>query len=102
MNTLQFLSQLRSLDIELSAANGRLRLSAPKGVLSPELRNELSQRRGHRKAAGAAKAPYRECSRDLGRRRVDFSHLLGARRRHLVQLDELAGVLAAWKGCKKQ
>jgi amino acid adenylation domain-containing protein len=45
MNTLEFLSYLRSLEVKLSANGDQLRLSAPKGVLTPTLREELAERK---------------------------------------------------------
>ena len=45
MNTLEFLSQLRSRDIQLSVNNGKLRLKAPPGALTPELKAELTTRK---------------------------------------------------------
>jgi hypothetical protein len=45
MNTLEFLSRLRSLNISLALAGDELRISAPKGVLTPDLRAELTQRK---------------------------------------------------------
>jgi len=45
MNTLEFLSYLRSLDIKVSADGDRMRLSAPKGVLTPTLREQLAERK---------------------------------------------------------
>jgi hypothetical protein len=41
----ELLSHLRSLDIKLWAEGQRLRYNAPQGVLTPELRAELSQRK---------------------------------------------------------
>src|SRR3569832_452560 len=43
MNTLEFLSYLRTLEVKLSVDGDRLRLSAPKGVLTPTLRQELAE-----------------------------------------------------------
>lgn len=42
MTTLELLSRLRSLGVELRADSDRLRVSAPKGVLTPVLRAELT------------------------------------------------------------
>jgi thioesterase domain-containing protein len=42
----QFLAELRSRDIEIWADGDRLRCTAPAGVLTPELRQELQQRKG--------------------------------------------------------
>src|SRR5208282_3688664 len=41
MSALGLLSRLRSLGISLTTKDGQLRLKAPPGVLTPELRNEL-------------------------------------------------------------
>ncbi len=73
-----FMSNLGSLGIRVWADNGRLRCSAPKGVITPELRTELSARKDEiltilRKAdgsgrgqpsAGAAGPPIRRVARD--------------------------------------
>lgn len=45
MTILELLSQLRSLDIRIWVENGRLRVSAPDGVLTPTLRETLSTRK---------------------------------------------------------
>jgi amino acid adenylation domain-containing protein len=45
MNTADFIARLNSLDIRLTVEDNRLRLNAPKGVLTPELRDELSGRK---------------------------------------------------------
>ncbi len=45
MTTVQFLSHLRSLGIDLKAAGNRLRFSAARGILTPSLRTELSHRK---------------------------------------------------------
>ena len=45
MNTLEFLSYLRRLKIKVSADGDRLRLSAPKGVLTPTIREQLAERK---------------------------------------------------------
>lgn len=45
LTTVEFLSHLRGLGIDLQPAGDRLRFSAPKGVLTPALRQELSQRK---------------------------------------------------------
>lgn len=42
MTTIEFLAYLRSLDVQLSIEEGRLRCNAPEGVLTPELRAQLS------------------------------------------------------------
>jgi hypothetical protein len=41
----EFLSQLYSLKVTLSAEGDHLRVSAPKGILTPALREELGQRK---------------------------------------------------------
>jgi amino acid adenylation domain-containing protein len=45
MNTFEFLSYLRSLDVKLFAEGERLRCSAPKEVLTPTLQAELAERK---------------------------------------------------------
>jgi amino acid adenylation domain-containing protein len=45
MNTFEFLSYLRSLEVKLSADGDRLRCSAPKGVVTPTLQAEISERK---------------------------------------------------------
>jgi amino acid adenylation domain-containing protein/non-ribosomal peptide synthase protein (TIGR01720 family) len=45
IRTLEFLAYLRSLDIKLSVNEDRLRYNAPEGVLTPNLRAELVQRK---------------------------------------------------------
>lgn len=45
MNTLDFLSYLRGLDINLSADGERLHVNAPKGVLTPSVQAEISARK---------------------------------------------------------
>jgi amino acid adenylation domain-containing protein len=45
MNLVEFLTHLRSLDIHLYAQDGRLKYNAPGGVLTPELRQELVNRK---------------------------------------------------------
>ena len=45
MSVAAFLSELRSRDIQVSAAGGELRCSAPPGALSTELRDELRRRK---------------------------------------------------------
>ncbi len=44
-STVEFLSYLRRLDVALSAEGGRLRISAPAGVVTPELQKELAARK---------------------------------------------------------
>src|SRR5580698_6065654 len=44
-NLIEFLSHLRKLGIQLTANEGRLRCSAPKGVLTAGLKAELSERK---------------------------------------------------------
>ena len=45
MNTIDFLSYLRSLNIQVSVERGRLRCSAAQGALTPELYAELAERK---------------------------------------------------------
>ncbi|BAY48347.1 McnC protein [Scytonema sp. HK-05] len=45
MNTVEFLSYLRSLDIQVFIEGDRLRCNAPEGTLTPELRVEIQQRK---------------------------------------------------------
>src|ERR1043165_3251838 len=45
VTTSEFLSRLRSLDVNLSAENGRLRFTGPAGSLTPALRAELAARK---------------------------------------------------------
>ena len=45
MSTADFLSKLRALDVVLSVHGDRLRCNAPAGVMTPELRNELAERK---------------------------------------------------------
>lgn len=45
MNTVEFLSHLRRLDINVFVDGDRLRCNAPERILTPELRAELSQRK---------------------------------------------------------
>src|SRR5258706_3167650 len=45
MKALDFLEKLRSRDIQVWAEGNRLRCNAPAGVLTPELRHELRQRK---------------------------------------------------------
>lgn len=45
MSTFAFLTRLRDLDIQVSAENGKLRVNAPKGALTPDIRAELTQRK---------------------------------------------------------
>ncbi|MCO5195725.1 MAG: condensation domain-containing protein [Anaerolineae bacterium] len=42
MNLFDFLAQLRALDIQLSAENGKLRINAPKGAVTPAIKSELA------------------------------------------------------------
>ena len=44
-NLVEFLSHLRKLDIQLTAEDGRLGCSAPKGVLTPDLKEALKARK---------------------------------------------------------
>ena|GEM_PF-2416035 len=45
MNVLDFIAHLRTLDIQLSAENGKLRINAPKGAITPEIKSELTARK---------------------------------------------------------
>lgn len=45
MNTVEFLSHIRSLDIQVFVEDNRLRCNAPEGVLTPDLRQELQKRK---------------------------------------------------------
>ena len=45
LSTVEFLSYLRSLNVRVSADRDRLRLTAPTGVLTPDLHNELNARK---------------------------------------------------------
>jgi len=45
LNTVEFISYLRSLDIEVSFEGQNLRCNAPQGTLTPELRTQISQRK---------------------------------------------------------
>ncbi|MCX5965818.1 MAG: condensation domain-containing protein, partial [Cyanobacteria bacterium] len=45
MNTYGFLSYLRSLDITLFLDGERLRCKAPKGILTPQLQNQIAERK---------------------------------------------------------
>jgi amino acid adenylation domain-containing protein len=45
VNTVEFLSYLNDLDIQISAEGDRLRINAPKGVLTPALRTQLTERK---------------------------------------------------------
>jgi len=46
VSTAAFLAELRRRDVEVRAADGELRCSAPAGALTPGLRAELKQRKG--------------------------------------------------------
>jgi len=45
LNTVEFLSYLRSLDIQIFVQGDRLRCNAPEGILTPELRAEIQKRK---------------------------------------------------------
>lgn len=45
MNVLDFIADLRRLDIQLYAENGKLRINAPAGAITPEIKSELSARK---------------------------------------------------------
>ncbi|MES1243430.1 MAG: amino acid adenylation domain-containing protein [Acidobacteriota bacterium] len=62
LTTVQFLSHLRSLGVQLAAEGDRLRLRAPKGALTPELQAELAERKAEvlaflQRGAAVAAAP---------------------------------------------
>ena len=71
MNTLDFLSRLRKLGINLSVEDQKLRLNAPQGVLTPSLKAELKNRkiellnflRKQQQAGFAAPPPIRPIDR---------------------------------------
>ena len=45
MNLFDFLAHLRSLDIQVIAENGKLKVNAPQGSVTPEIKNELNARK---------------------------------------------------------
>lgn len=45
MNTLDFLAKLERLNVKLSLAGDKLRLEAPAGVLTPDLKKAIQQRK---------------------------------------------------------
>jgi hypothetical protein len=45
LNTIEFLSYLRSLDIQIFVEGDRLRCNAPEGTLTPQLRAEIQERK---------------------------------------------------------
>jgi amino acid adenylation domain-containing protein len=45
LNTVEFISYLRSLDINIFLEGERLRCNAPEGIMTPELRAEISQKK---------------------------------------------------------
>ena len=45
MNTLDLLAELKRLNVKLSLAGDKLRLEAPAGVLTPELKEAVSQQK---------------------------------------------------------
>ena len=45
MSIAEFVSHLRNLDVRLSAEGQRLRLNAPKGVLTDSLRTQIAARK---------------------------------------------------------
>jgi amino acid adenylation domain-containing protein len=61
VKTIEFLSHLRQLGIELRVDDDRLRLSSPKGMMTPELKAEITTRKGEiltfLKAAKTTNAP---------------------------------------------
>ncbi|HEY0601516.1 MAG TPA: condensation domain-containing protein, partial [Herpetosiphonaceae bacterium] len=46
MTTLEFLARLRELDVRVWLDNDQLRVNAPEGVLTPELRADLVKHKG--------------------------------------------------------
>lgn len=46
MSTVDFLTRLRNLEVQLQVEDGRLRCTAPPGVLTAELKTELANRKG--------------------------------------------------------
>jgi hypothetical protein len=67
MTTLEFVSHLRALGVQLWAEDNRLRVNAPEGVLTPELRAELARRKTElvaflRQLASVAADPDRRLS----------------------------------------
>ena len=72
MNTVEFLSTLRRLDVQLFADGDRLRCNAPRGVLTPALQTEIAQRKAEiliylRQVQGAERTalpPIRPVPRD--------------------------------------
>ncbi len=46
MNVLDFLTHLRSLDIQVKVDQGKLRINAPQGAVTPEILAELNSRKG--------------------------------------------------------
>lgn len=64
MNTFEFLSQLRALDIQLSAENGNLRINAPKGAVTPAIRSELAAHKADLLALLTETAPIARATRD--------------------------------------
>jgi len=45
MNTLDLLAELKRLNVKLSLAGDKLRLEAPAGVLTPDLKKAIQQRK---------------------------------------------------------
>jgi len=45
MSTVEFLSYLRSLDVNVSVDGDRFRINAPAGVVTPEIHKELADRK---------------------------------------------------------
>ena len=45
MNTLEFLSKLRDLGIQIATDGNKLQCNAPKNALTPQLRSELAERK---------------------------------------------------------
>src|SRR4026208_547344 len=77
-------SRLEQLGVRVSVRDGRLRLSAPPGVLTPELQAEIASRKEELKALfqdpAAARPPIRPISRvdtapvSFGQQRLWFLH----------------------------
>lgn len=64
MNVFDFLAHLRSLDIQVTAENGRLKVNAPQGTVTPEIRNELNVRKAEILALLSRPEPIRLIPRD--------------------------------------
>ncbi len=68
MNTVEFISYLRSLDINIFLEGERLRCNAPEGIITPELRAEISHKKAEiisfLQAANRTYAPIVPIARD--------------------------------------